>query len=65
MTGKNSAKWWGQIRHLLTVIGAAAVAGDYVPQEQWDQIAGGVLALGAFVMSWNSKAKKVGHGDLG
>lgn len=65
MFTSNRAKLMGQIRHYLGILGAALVAGDYVPVEQWDQIVGGVIAIAALVMSWTSKDKKVGHGDLG
>ena len=60
---KNGAKLAGQVRHLLGIAGAALVAGGYADDAVIQEIIGGAMALIAMVLSWTSKAKRVGHGD--
>ncbi len=43
----------------------ANVAGGYADEGVVTEIIGGLMALAALVLSWTSKAKKVGEGDLG
>lgn len=61
---RHGAKIAGQLRHWLGIVGAALVAGGYAESTQIDEITGGVMALVALVLSWTSRAKKVGEGDL-
>ncbi len=61
---KHQAKWAGQIRHVLTTIGGALVAGGYTDESTVQQIIGGAMALVGLYLSWTSKAKRVGEGDL-
>ena len=60
---KNQAKWAGQIRHILTIIGAALVAGNFAEAGVADEIIGGAMAFTGLVLSWISPAKNVGEGD--
>ncbi len=62
---KHKAKLAGQIRHALTIAGAAVVAGNFAEAGVVDEIIGGLMALTGLALSWTSKAKKVGEGDLG
>ena len=62
---KHKAKLAGQARHLLTIIGAALVAGGYADESMIQEIIGGAMTAIGLVMSWTSKAKKVGEGDIG
>ncbi len=61
---KNKAKIAGQFRHVLGIVGAAIVAGGYADEGVVTEIIGGLMALTALVLSWTSKAKNVGEGDL-
>ncbi len=60
---KHQAKWAGQIRHVLTVIGGALIAGGYADESTIQEILGGVMAATGLILSWTSKAKKIGEGD--
>ncbi len=60
---KHTAKLAGQIRHILTIAGAALVAGNFAEAGVVDEIIGGLLALTGLVLSWVSPAKKIGEGD--
>ncbi len=62
---KHQAKIAGQIRHILGFAGAALAAGGYADESVIQEIIGGLMALTALVLSWISKAKKVGEGDFG
>ncbi len=62
---KHQAKFAGQFRHILGIAGAAIVAGGYADEGVVAEIIGGLMALAALVLSWTSKAKKVGEGDFG
>lgn len=61
---KHQAKLAGQARHILTAVGVYLVASGKADEATIEQIIGGVLALASLVMSWTSKAKRVGEGDL-
>jgi len=61
---KHQAKWAGQIRHILTIIGGALVAGGYAEESVIQEIIGGFMAIAGLILSWRSPAKKVGEGDL-
>ena len=60
---KHQAKWAGQIRHVLTVIGGALIAGGYADESTIQEILGGVMAATGLILSWTSTAKKIGEGD--
>ncbi len=60
---KNSAKWAGNGRHWLGIVGAAVLAGNFVDAAVWDQFVGGIMAAVAMYASWTSKAKLEGEGD--
>ncbi len=62
---KHQAKIAGQARHVLGIVGAGLVAGGYAEGGVVAEISGGLMALIALVLSWTSKAKKVGEGDFG
>ncbi len=62
---KHQAKIAGQLRHVLGIAGAAIVAGGYADESVVAEIIGGLMALAALVLSWTSKAKKIGEGDFG
>ncbi len=62
---KHQAKIAGQFRHVLVFVGAAIVAGGYADETVIAEIIGGLMALAALVLSWTSKAKKIGEGDSG
>ena len=61
---KHQAKIAGKARHVLGIAGAAIVAGGYADQGVVAEIIGGLMALIALVLSWTSKAKKIGEGDF-
>ncbi len=61
---KHQAKIAGQARHFLGIAGAAIVAGGYADEAVIQEIVGGLMALIALVLSWTSKAKKIGGGDF-
>jgi len=60
---KHKAKWAGQFRHLLTIVGAALVAGGYADEGMVQEIIGGLMTFVGLVMSWTSGAKLLGEGD--
>ena len=62
---KHKAKLAGQVRHYLTIAGAAIVAGNFAEAGVVDEIIGGMMALTGLILSWTSKAKKIGEGDFG
>ncbi len=62
---KHQAKWAGQFRHALGIIGAGLVAGGYADGAIVQEIIGGLMALAGLYLSWTSKAKKIGEGDFG
>ena len=61
---KHQAKLAGQVRHYLTIAGAALVAGNFAEAGVIDEIIGGMMALTGLVLSWTSKAKRIGEGDF-
>jgi F0F1-type ATP synthase assembly protein I len=52
----------GVIRHVLTGAGGYLVANGYATTSQWQQIAGGIIALGAIV--WSLLQKKTANTEL-
>ena len=60
---KHQAKWAGQLRHWLGIMGAGLVAGGYADESTIQQIIGGAMALTSLILSWSSPAKKEGKGD--
>ncbi len=62
---KHQAKIAGTFRHVLGIVGAAIVAGGYADEGVVAEIIGGLMALAALVLSWTSRAKKIGGGDFG
>ena len=61
---RHEAKIAGQARHALGIVGAALIAGGYAEEGVIHEIIGGLMALLALVLSWTSKAKAVGEGDM-
>ena len=61
---KHQAKIAGQGRHILTAAGVYLVASGRADEATVEQIVGGILALASLIMSWTSKAKRVGEGDF-
>jgi len=59
----NNAKWAGNLRHWLGIMGAALIAGDFVDVSMWDQFVGGIMAAAAMYLSWTSPAKLKSEGD--
>ena len=62
---KHKAKIAGQVRHWIGIAGAVLVASNFREDGVSDEIIGGMMALTGLVLSWTSKAKKVGEGDFG
>jgi len=61
---KHKAKLAGQVRHWIGIAGAVLLAGNFREDGVSDEIIGGLMALTGLVLSWTSKAKYAGEGDL-
>ena len=62
---KHKAKIAGQVRHYLTIAGAAIVAGHFADAGVVAESIGGPMDLPGLVLQGPSKATKVGAGDRG
>lgn len=60
---KHKAKWVGQIRHVLTIMGGALVAGGYADESTIQEVLGGFMAFAGLILSWRDPSKTIGEGD--